>query len=387
MNISLQKVVVFCLMLCIISTQGMLNFFVLNWLGDGGLKSLVPPISMALLFTFVILNKNRSFVLKGFDLFLILYILILLVVAAFSGLQASSVFYAFRELLLLFVLILLAENIEISKADASAINRLLFILVVLNLAAVCYTYFVGPEVYMKTLTGRYFWPKDPKYFFTISTFYDFWRSPGLVGQFADLGLFAVLSCFIFLRHQASKLYIGAALVLVLLALSRTAYVPLLIYLLYYFLTGQKILKLLIKYYYVLFILMIPIVWMLFRKQVFSTESLMMRFEFWDNIISASDYSWFYGGRIGTIGQASELGWFAQVLDSYWIYLFLSTGLIGIVLVLNFFFERVLSYRLLSVIALGFLVSGLFTTLTQSYSFLLLFPFLFLKIKPESNELT
>jgi len=240
---------------------------------------------------------------------------------------------------------------------------------------------------MKTLTGRYFWPKDPKYFFTISTFYDFWRSPGLVGQFADLGLFAVLSYFIFLRHQASKLYIGAALVLVLLALSRTAYVPLLIYLLYYFLTGQKILKLLIKYYYVLFILMIPIVWILFRKQVFSTESLMMRFEFWDNIISASDYSWFYGGRIGTIGQASELGWFAQVLDSYWIYLFLSTGLIGIVLVLNFFFERVLSYRLLSVIALGFLVSGLFTTLTQSYSFLLLFPFLFLKIKPESNELT
>ena len=385
MNISMQKVVVLSLMLCILSTQGMLNFYLLSWLGNGGLKSAVPPSAILMLFTFVLLYKNKNFVLKGFDVVLIAYLLALLVTAAISGIEASSVFYAFRELVLLFALVLLAENTQISESDIKAINRLLFVLVVLNLAAVFYTYLVGPEVYMKTLTGRYFWPKDPKYFFTISTFYDFWRSPGLVGQFADLGLFAVLSFFIFIRHKASKLFIGAALLLTLVALSRTAYVPLVIYVLYYLLTGQKVLKFLIKYYYVLFLLLVPAFWILFQKKVFSPESLLMRFEFWNDIIHQSDLSWFFGGRIGTVGQASELGWFSQVLDSYWIYLFLSSGIIGIILAFNFFFERVMAYRLLSVVAVGFFVSGLFTTLTQSYSFLLLFPFLFLKLKPETDD--
>ena len=338
-----------------------------------------------MLFTFVLLYKNKNFVLKVFDVVLIAYLLALLVAAAISGIEASSVFYAFRELVLLFALVLLAENTHISKSDIKAINRLLFVLVILNLAAVFYTYMVGPEVYMKTLTGRYFWPKDPKYFFTISTFYDFWRSPGLVGQFADLGLFAVLSFFIFIRHKASKLFIGAALLLTLVALSRTAYVPLVIYVLYYLLTAQKVLKFLIKYYYVLFLLLVPAFWILFQKKVFSPESLLMRFEFWNDIIHQSDFSWFFGGRIGTVGQASELGWFSKVLDSYWIYLFLSSGIIGIILAFNFFFERVMAYRLLSVVAVGFFVSGLFTTLTQSYSFLLLFPFLFLKLKPEADD--
>ncbi len=385
MNISMQKVVILSLMLCILSTQGMLNFYVFNWLGDGGLKSAVPPFSIFMLFTFVLLYKNKNFILKGFDVLLIAYLLALLVMAAIAGIEASSIFYAFRELALLFVLILLAENTHISKSEINAINRVLFVLVMLNLAAVFYTYMVGPEVYMKTLTGRYFWPKDPKYFFTISTFYDFWRSPGLVGQFADLGLFAVLTFFIFIRHQASKLFIGAAFLLTLAALSRTAYVPLVIYGLYYILTGQKVLKFLIKYYYVLFLLLIPAVWILFQKKVFSPESLLMRFEFWYDIIHQSDFSWLFGGRIGTIGQASELGWFSQVLDSYWIYVFLSSGLIGVILTFNFFFERVMAYRLLSVVAVGFFISGLFTTLTQSYSFLLLFPFLFLKLKPDTDD--
>ena len=338
-----------------------------------------------MLFTFVLLYKNKNFVLKVFDVVLIAYLLALLVTAAISGIEASSVFYAFRELVLLFALVLLAENTHISKSDIKAINRLLFVLVVLDLAAVFYTYMVGTEVYMKTLTGRYFWPKDPKYFFTISTFYDFWRSPGLVGQFADLGLFAVLSFFIFIRHKASKLFIGAALLLTLVALSRTAYVPLVIYVLYYLLTGQKVLKFLIKYYYIFFLLLVPAFWILFQKKVFSPESLLMRFEFWNDIIHQSDFSWFFGGRIGTVGQASELGWFSKVLDSYWIYLFLSSGIIGIILAFNFFFERVMAYRLLSVVAVGFFVSGLFTTLTQSYSFLLLFPFLFLKLKPAADD--
>ncbi len=385
MNISMQKVVILSLMLCILSTQGMLNFYVFNWLGDGGLKSAVPPFSIFMLFTFVLLYKNKNFILKGFDVLLIAYLLALLVMAAIAGIEASSVFYAFRELVLLFVLILLAENTHISKSEIKAINRVLFVLVMLNLAAVFYTYMVGPEVFMKTLTGRYFWPKDPKYFFTISTFYDFWRSPGLVGQFADLGLFAVITFFIFIRHQASKLFVGAAFILTLVALSRTAYVPLVIYGLYYILTVQKVLKFLIKYYYVLFLLLIPAFWILFQKKVFSPESLLMRFEFWNDIIHQSDFSWLYGGRIGTIGQASELGWFSQVLDSYWIYVFLSSGIIGVILTFNFFFERVMAYRLLSVVAVGFFVSGLFTTLTQSYSFLLLFPFLFLKLKPETDD--
>ena len=103
MNISLQKVVVFCLMLCILSTQGMLNFFVLNLAGNGGLKSLLPPISIALLFCFVLLFKNKSFRLKVFDIILIAYIVILLLISVFSGLQISTIFYTFRELLLLFI--------------------------------------------------------------------------------------------------------------------------------------------------------------------------------------------------------------------------------------------------------------------------------------------
>ena len=96
MNISVQKVVVLSLMLCNLSTQGMLNFYLFSWLGNGGLKSAVPPSAILMLLTFVLLYKNKNFVLKVFDVVLIAYLLAFLVTAAISGIEASSVFYAFR---------------------------------------------------------------------------------------------------------------------------------------------------------------------------------------------------------------------------------------------------------------------------------------------------
>ncbi len=53
---------------------------------------------------------------------------------------------------------------------------------------------------------------------------------------------------------------------------------------------------------------IPIIWVLFQKRVFSTESLLMRFDFWNDIIQQKKFNWMFGGRIGTVGQGSELGW-------------------------------------------------------------------------------
>ena len=65
---------------------------------------------------------------------------------------------------------------------------------------------------------------------------------------------------------------------------------------------------------------IPIIWVLFQKRVFSTESLLMRFDFWNDIIQQKKFNWMFGGRIGTVGQGSELGWFGpsigQLLDLF-----------------------------------------------------------------------
>ena len=79
-----------------------------------------------------------------------------------------------------------------------------------------------------------------------------------------------------------------------------------------------------------------------------------------------------------MGAAVRGQGFIATIDSYWVYMFLSTGLIGVVLVVLFFYEKSLGSNKLKIACIALLLAGFFVSFNQSISFLVLFPLLFLK---------
>jgi hypothetical protein len=63
---------------------------------------------------------------------------------------------------------------------------------------------LGPEKYMKMITGRYQWGIDPEFKFKISNFYKFWRSPALIGDAASVGYFSVIGYLLMDQNKKFK---------------------------------------------------------------------------------------------------------------------------------------------------------------------------------------
>ena len=95
----------------------------------------------------------------------------------------------------------------------------------------------------------------------------------------------------------------------------------------------------------------------------------------------------FGGAIGNVGGGVRGGGFIETLDSYWLFMFLSSGLVGIITVILFIYEKRKKQNKFLFILISFLLSGLFINLTQSIVFLVLFPLLFIKIKNDDSELS
>lgn len=104
--------------------------------------------------------------------------------------------------------------------------------------------------------------------------------------------------------------------------------------------------------------------------------MFVRFEIWFNQLNI-DYNFIYGGAIGNLGAAVRGAGAKAILDSYWLMMFFSTGLIGLFIWLLFFYEKALKSKKTIIAIIGIIFSGFFITITQAIPFLVMFPMIFL----------
>ncbi|MFH4963794.1 hypothetical protein V8G69_02215 [Gaetbulibacter sp. M235] len=259
--------------------------------------------------------------------------------------------------------------------------KLLYILVIVNLVFILLTHILGPEEYMKLLTGRFVWATDPDYKFKISSFLYFWRSPGVIGSPGNVGYFGLLTYLLFDQDEKYKKKSYLAIVLAIVGFVRSVYVVLVVYWMLKFLLTKKNLKTIKLGLPYIFSVVMLLCSFLYFKGALDLTSLFMRIDHWVNDIPV-DFNVLFGGGIGEVGGAVRGEGFIATLDSYWLLMLISVGLVGIILQSAFIYEKVLNNQKIVYTLIGFLFAGLFVTLTQGISFLVLFPMLFIK-KTES----
>lgn len=380
MKLSFNKIFFIFLVLQIFAVQGIITFNIFNWLGNWQLKSFVHLASVFFtLFVVLLYRLNRGTInLSLSDILLIGYSIICVIVLSFNASDLESAVIAFREVMLVGLMIFAYQQIQIPLNYWDKILKLLYILVVANLFFIVLTHILGPEDYMKLLTGRYKWGNDTEYKFKISSFLYFWRSPGLIGSPGNVGYFGLLTYLLFDQNEKYKKKVVLPIILAIAGFVRSVYVVLVIYWVLKFFLTQKNLRI-IKQAFPYFIPVFLIVgYFLYAKGVLDLTSLFMRIDHWVNDITV-DYNVFLGLSIGEAGGAVRGDGFIATLDNYWLLMLISTGFVGVVLLIIFLYDKSSGNIKLRYALIGFLFAGLFVTLTQGISFLVLFPMLFLKI--------
>ena len=227
---------------------------------------------------------------------------------------------------------------------------------------------------MMLMTGRFYWPKDPLLNFKISTFMGLtWRSPGLVGESAAVGVFGVFS-FFFILHSKYKKYFWLPIILVFLSFTRSVYLIIITYYLLKVFTNKKYLK------YVLIGLptIVGSIVAISYSGLLSLASFWMRIDNWINKVDL-DSNILYGGNLANIGTAAPEGiGFAATMDSYWLFVFHGLGIVGVVVIMLFLFKKIAYTKDNLFFLIGIFVAGLFITYTQSIPFLVFLPLLAIK---------
>ena len=129
---------------------------------------------------------------------------------------------------------------------------------------------------------------------------------------------------------------------------------------------------------------IGILFVLSNYSILSTTSLLERFELW-SIDYELEYNYLFGGAIGNVGGGARGEGFIATLDSYWLFLFFSSGIIGVFLALTFILEKSRNTNKFLFTLIAFGIAGFFVNLTQSIVFLAMFPLLFISIKKNNGS--
>ncbi len=376
MKINLSILLFWGVVLLILSTQGILMFNVFKLVGMWELKSAVQPLGVLLIFFYFFLSKSNGILkLTQVDFILLGYFAFSCIFLFVNAESFNSIYIALREVFLLYILIILFNQMSLSEKQWDWILLLVFVLVLANIFFTFLIYIIGLERYMILLTGEFFWGNHPEYKFKISNYLGskLFRVPGLVGEAAALGHFGVFSFFLLKSHKKYRYLAYLSLIPVAFCFIRSGYVVLVIY---YFLFGISTNKRFAKF--VLYSLpFIPVLlFVMVRYGLLDLKSLMMRLDFWQSRISV-DFNFLYGGAIGKVGGAATTGGFEDTIDNYWLFLLFSLGITGIILVLVFFYEKLKRKRELIFIVVATGISGLFVTLTQSLVILCFIPLLFM----------
>ncbi|WP_157691231.1 hypothetical protein [Polaribacter sp. Hel1_33_78] len=291
----------------------------------------------------------------------------------------ESAYIVFREVYFVFILIFIFSQIEIRQEQWNNVLNLIFYLLILNSIFILLTNYLGPEKYMMMITGKYQWGIDPEYKFKISNFYKFWRSPALIGDAASVGYFSVIGYLLMDQNEKFKNKKYIALFPLVFSFVRSAYIVFFIYEFLKFFTKKKNLKILVLIFKIGMPLLLIFGFFLSKYDVLSLESLQERFYLWGNETEI-EYNSLFGGAIGNVGGGARGQGFIATIDSYWLFLLFSSGLMGIGLTILFVYEKSIKTNKFLFILISFLFAGLFVSLTQSLVFLALFPLLFVRLK-------
>ena len=386
MRLKLSNILFFGILLQLISTQGILTFNFFKLFGYWELKSLIHPIAVVIIliyFSLKIFYKQKIKV-SSIDVMLFLYLGLSTIMLILNAQGIKPAYLAFREVFLLFILIFIYSQESIDLVKWRKLLKIIYYLTLLNILFVGLTYVMGPKNYMLFVTGNFYWPIDPEYLFKISNFNIFWRSPALIGSAGAVAFFGLISFFLFTQDEIYNKKKWLPLILVFLSFIRSAYLVLGIYLLLKFFYKKKNwLKLKNRFVYIL-ALMLLLIYPLFKYNIFSATSIYMRIDNWINNID-TDFNLFFGGSLGKVGAAARGEGFIATLDSYWLLLLMSIGIIGIFLSLLFVYEKAKHKMQILFFTIAFFMAGFFITLTQSIPFLVLFPLLFIKkVKPDTE---
>ncbi|WP_299713017.1 hypothetical protein [uncultured Tenacibaculum sp.] len=386
MKIKIQKLLYWSIILQIIATQGLLTFIVFNYVGVWEIKKILHPLSILCIFTVFLLKAIKGFKISLLDIFLFIYLIIQFLFFCFNINSLESGYIGFRELFLIFVLTFTFHQLEIDKHLWYKILNLVFYLLILNSIFIIITYVLGPEKYMKWLTKRYYWGVDPLYNFQIGTFYSFLRSPALIGNAPSVGFFSFLAYVLMDNEKRFKFKKKIAFFPLFFSFSRSVYVMIFLYEMFKFFTKKEHLKKLVLVLKIIVPIVIFGLIFLSKFKILSTASLKARFYLWQNKINI-DYNVLFGGAIGKVGGAARGNGFISILDSYWLFLMMSIGIIGIVLTILFFYEKSRRENRILFTLIAVSIAGIFVNLTQSIVILTLLPILFLKIKEPKNAQT
>ena len=385
MKIKLDKLFFGSILLQIVATQGVLTFIIFKFFGNWEIKKILHPLSFVFIVIIFILKATKKIKITLLDVFLFGYFCFQFLFLIYNTDSLKSLYIAFREFYFIFILIFIFSQIELKQNQLNKLLNIIFYLVIVNSVFIGLTYVLGSEYYMKMLTGRYVWGIDPDYKFKMSIFYKFWRSPALIGNAASVGYFGLFAYFLMDTQESFKRKKYFTLILVLFSFVRSVFLVVLVYEFLKFFTKKKNLKKFILIFKVGFPILILMFLYLTRYNIFSTASLHERFYLWGNQINV-DYNIFYGGAIGNVGGGVRGEGFIETIDSYWLFMFISSGIIGVVISSLFIYEKSKKNNKFFFILISFFLAGFIVNLTQSIVFLVLFPILFLKIKEDMPEL-
>lgn len=384
MKIKVDQLIFISIVLHIFSTQGVLTYMFFDLFGYWEIKSALQPISMMLLVLSFSLKYN-SIKLKYEDILIGTYSVFLIALLIINVDNLFSFYIGFREVFLIFLLSFLLSQYHFSAKQYKYLVTFLNVLIIINIFMVSLSYYLGPEAYMKLITGRFQWGTDEISKFQISGFLStFLRSPGAVGSSGALAYFAVFSYFFFDIKRRQNFKKILAFTLLLSTFTRSALLCLFVYEGFKFISHKKNLKKLVYYGKILVPLFIVGIIIIAQLQVFSTTSLYMRLEMWTEELQV-DYNWLFGGAIGEVGGTVRGEGVESVLDNYWLFMLYSTGLLGIFLWFVFFYEKSKVSRKKFYFTIGIICSGGFVMLTQAIPFLVMFPLLFANFKAIDDE--
>lgn len=385
MKIKIDRIIFISLVFHILSTQGVLTYLFFKYFGVWEFKSVLHPLSFLILAGSLLLKINTLKV-KYEDLLLGVYALFLLVVLLINVDSFFSFYIGFREVFFIFILTFFVSQFHFNNKNYKFLSNFLNVLVIINLLMVALTYYMGPEAFMKMLTGRYQWGVDEVTNFQISNYLGmFWRTPAAVGSSGALAYFALFSYLFFDIKGDQNFKKLLAFILLFSTFTRSALLCLIVYEGLKYFSLKKNIKNLIKYGKILIPVFIAFVLVAYYLKVFSIASLLMRFDIWSNNINV-DYNWLFGGSIGEVGGAIRGEGEEAILDNYWLFMLYSTGLLGILIWLMFFFEKAKVSKKKFYFTIGIICSGGFVMLTQAIPFLVMFPLLFANFKDLDDEL-
>lgn len=359
------------------ATQSILMFNLFDLVNFWQIKKFLHPAGVGLVILYVVILKKHKKTYSAIDILLALYLLIYLILSISNYDDLASFYYSFRDNFMIFALIMIYSNTKINPKVWLVFLKFTLGFVLINICAVFVNFIIGYEDYMELVTGRFIWGNDPEYNFKISFFYNFIRSPGLIGESANLGYFGLFSFWFFLKSKEFNKYAIFPFLLALLSFTRSVYLSLFLVFLIRVLNNRRVLKFLLKYIWVIFLLILFFVVLLYSYNIFEAESLFIRIEDWVKKAKSSS-SYLFGGELGKIGTAVIEDDGLRIWDSYWLTTLLSFGVLGVILIVSFINNKHRKDIELSVFLIAIALSGFFVTLTQSITFLVMFPLIFLK---------